>query len=557
MTMSDDANATGEADTESQRAGRATWVQWIAVVLAVVGLIVLMRLLPLEPALAALTNWIDAIGPLGMIIYGAIYVLATVLFVPGLILTIAAGAVFGLWWGTIVVSLSSTTGAGLAFLIARYVARKAVARKAAQVKTFSAIDRAIAQGGWKIVALLRLVPAVPFNALNYFFGITAIRFWPCVLTSWVAMLPGTFLYVYVGYLGRAGLQAAAGESDAVGLGRIALLIVGFIAAVVLTVYVTKLARRALKQQSQGSEEFERMAEHGAEPSEEDSAPLRSRWHGPATASVAAVVVWSLVGAACIAGPRLAYLFGPPAVVMAEAYEPRPDGPSFDHGALDRLLKAHVNSAGGVDYTGLLSKREALQQYIVQVGEAPFDELGRNEKLALLINAYNAFTLELILENWRDGELNAITDIPAQKRWNDVRWKVGEHTWSLNQIEHEQIRPKFVEPRIHWALVCAAVGCPPLRTEAYTADRLDAQLADQARRVHTNPRWVRYGDSTNMLHLTKLYDWYGDDFRQTVGSVLKAVAVHVSEVAAALKRGDEPAIGWIDYDWTLNTQERLP
>jgi hypothetical protein len=96
-------------------------------------------------------------------------------------------------------------------------------------------------------------------------------------------------------------------------------------------------------------------------------------------------------------------------------------------------------------------------------------MGRNEKLALLINAYNAFTLKLIVERL---PVQSILDIPAAERWDAVRWKVGGQVWSLKQIEHEQIRPKFTEPRVHFALVCAAVGCPPLRNEAYDASRLD-------------------------------------------------------------------------------------
>ena len=112
--------------------------------------------------------------------------------------------------GTIIVSLASTTGAALAFVIARYLARDSVARWVRRSPRFEAIDRAIGEEGWKIVALLRLSPAVPFNLQNYLYGLTKIRFWPCVLTSWAAMLPGTLMYVYLGVVGRAGLEAASG-----------------------------------------------------------------------------------------------------------------------------------------------------------------------------------------------------------------------------------------------------------------------------------------------------------------------------------------------------------
>lgn len=133
-----------------------------------------------------------------------------------------------------------------------------------------------------------------------------------------------------------------------------------------------------------------------------------------------------------------------------------------------------------------------------VGDADFEALGRDEKLAFLINAYNAFTLRLILDH---RPLASIRDIPSSERWDAVRWVLAGRTVSLNQIEHELIRPNFAEPRIHFALVCAAVGCPPLRTEAYTGAELEEQLTDQSRYVHTHPRWFNYEDGAEEIGLT--------------------------------------------------------
>lgn len=123
--------------------------------------------------------------------------------------------------------------------------------------------------------------------------------------------------------------------------------------------------------------------------------------------------------------------------------------------------------------------------------------------------------------------------------------------SLDQIEHERIRPRFREPRIHFALVCAARSCPPLRAEAYTADRLESQLADQARRVHSGPTWLRFDAASGQLQLTRLYDWYGADFSQAAGSVEKFVATHAPSVQAALAAGQRVRVRWLDYDWSLN------
>jgi hypothetical protein len=251
--------------------------------------------------------------------------------------------------------------------------------------------------------------------------------------------------------------------------------------------------------------------------------------------------------------------------MTEAHSENPDGPVFDHTVFDELLKKYVNDKGGVDYAMLLSERQTLQDYITRIGKAPFDKMGRDEKLALLINAYNAFTLDLILENWNDGKLQSIKNmnglksgeyVPHSKRWVDQRWHVGGHTWSLNDIEHKQIRPKFTEPRIHWALVCAAVGCPPLRSEAYTPDRLEEQLAAQAKYVHSHDRWYRFDPEKNTVHLTELYNWYGGDFKQAAGSVPDYAAQFDPKLKQKLESGQTPRIKWLEYDWSLNSQENV-
>lgn len=250
------------------------------------------------------------------------------------------------------------------------------------------------------------------------------------------------------------------------------------------------------------------------------------------------------------------LFGPPAVELQEAYAAAPEGPVFDHAVLDGLLHRHVDAEGYVDYAGLISESGALDGYIAALASAPFDSLGRDEKLALLINAYNAFTLRLILDYWNGGKLASIRDIPSEKRWDDVRWNIGGKTFSLNQIEHELIRPNFREPRIHFALVCAAVSCPPLRAEAYTAAALESQLDGQARYSHTHDRWFAFDGAKNEVRLTMLYNpsWYGGDFEQVEPTVLDFAARYSPDLRAALDKGAKPGIVWIDYNWDLNAQK---
>ena len=237
-----------------------------------------------------------------------------------------------------------------------------------------------------------------------------------------------------------------------------------------------------------------------------------------------------------------------AVSAAAVHAAAPNGPSFDHARFDALLRAHVDSAGLVDYAGLSRESAALDAYLASLASAPFEELGRDEKLALLINAYNAFTLRLILDH---RPVSSIKDIPSGKRWDDRRWRLAGEMVSLDQIEHERIRAAFREPRIHFALVCAARSCPPLRAEAYVGDRLEAQLADQTRRVHSDARWLLFDPASGTLQLTKLYDWYGSDFLQAAPSVEQYVAAYQPSVRAALGAGERVKIRWLPYDWSLN------
>lgn len=222
---------------------QSTRLQWGSVALAVVAILLLMRALPLGVWQQWLQDWVGSLGAIGPVVFGLIYIVATVCLVPGSLLTLAGGAVFGLGVGFVTVSISSVIGAGLAFLIARYLARSKVERLAAANPKFKAIDQAISEGGWKIVALLRLSPAIPFNLQNYLYGLTDIRFWPYFITSWIAMIPGVFMYVY---LGRIAGAAAGGERSRTA-GEWALLVVGLLATVAVTVYITRLARQKLRE----------------------------------------------------------------------------------------------------------------------------------------------------------------------------------------------------------------------------------------------------------------------------------------------------------------------
>lgn len=216
-------------------------------ILLIVGAVVLLaRLLPIADWLKAFNEWVAGVGPLGVVVFVAAYILAAVLFLPGSALTLGAGFVFGVVKGMAVVSLASTLGAAAAFLVSRHLARGYVSRRLAGSKKFQAVDRAIGRQGAKIVLLLRLSPVFPYNALNYLLGLTAVNFWPYVLASWVGMLPGTLLYVYLGHAGRTGLEAASTGAGDNWL-RLAYLGIGLLATLAVTIYVTRIARRELRR----------------------------------------------------------------------------------------------------------------------------------------------------------------------------------------------------------------------------------------------------------------------------------------------------------------------
>ena len=220
-------------------------IQGVTAVLILGSVWMLMRTLPSERLQAWLEDSVGDLGLWGPVAFALIYMVATICLFPGSILTLAAGAIFGLWIGFATVSVGSVCGAALAFLIGRYLARGKVEAMARSNAKFHAIDEAISEGGWKIVALLRLSPAIPFNLQNYLYGLTDIRFWPYLLTSWLAMIPGTFLYVSLGH--AAGLAAASERHRSTG--QWILLAVGLAATFAVTAYVTRLAQRKLREQA--------------------------------------------------------------------------------------------------------------------------------------------------------------------------------------------------------------------------------------------------------------------------------------------------------------------
>lgn len=204
--------------------------------------------LPIRDSLAAYLQGVRELGPWGPIAVGLLYIPACVLLLPGSVLTIGAGFLFGVVGGTIAVSLGSVAGATVAFLIGRTLARPWVEQQIAAYPRFQAIENAVARDGLRIVLLVRLSPLFPFNFLNYAFGLTKVRLRDYVLGSWIGMFPGTLMYVYIGS-GLKNLAEAISGRRATGPAGTVLFVAGLVATIVVTIYVTRLARRALDEEA--------------------------------------------------------------------------------------------------------------------------------------------------------------------------------------------------------------------------------------------------------------------------------------------------------------------
>ncbi len=245
--------------------------------------------------------------------------------------------------------------------------------------------------------------------------------------------------------------------------------------------------------------------------------------------------------------------------------------SFDHGhgAWTALLRKHVVLLGGgqasqLRYAGMLADRAALQAYLAQlsaVSEAAFAAMSKAQQMAFLINAYNAFTVELILTRY--PRLESIRDLGGflSKPWSIRNIPLLGRTLTLDEIEHERLRARgrYDDPRVHFAVNCASVGCPMLREEAYVADRLQAQLDEQARRFLGDRSRNRYNATRGRLEVSRIFDWYGEDFtlgHQGITSLRAYLARHADLLADAPAereriRNQAVDVTFLDYDWKLN------
>ena len=232
---------------------------------------------------------------------------------------------------------------------------------------------------------------------------------------------------------------------------------------------------------------------------------------------------------------------------------------IDHGTWDALLQRYVDNRGMVDYTAWnanASDVELLDNYLATLSEASLSEpTSRNGQLAYWINAYNAVTIKGILREYPTSSIrNHTAKVFGYNIWDDLLLHVGDRRFSLNQIEHDLLR-KMREPRIHFAIVCASIGCPKLMNRAYTGAELDAQLAQNTRDFFADPGKFRYDVGTNRIQISPILQWFGEDFGPDMRARLATIAPYLPDDASRrLARSGRATVSYLEYDWNLNDQK---
>lgn len=252
------------------------------------------------------------------------------------------------------------------------------------------------------------------------------------------------------------------------------------------------------------------------------------------------------------------------------------GQSFDHSAYATVLTNFVHDSR-VDYAALQIGRETLDRYIGQLSEVSAEEFAdwpREERIAYLINAYNAMMMRIVIDHYpiKAGSFfslkrhthpnNSVRQIPGV--FDGIHYRVAGEEMTLDDIEHGHLRPEYDEPRVHFALVCAAVSCPPLREEPFEGARLDEQLDEQGRTFLNDPRQNRIERERGRVYLSKIFDWFGDDFgtylpasgyngNDKARAVLAFVSRYLLSRDVEYLKNERYKVEHLDYDWTLNDQ----
>jgi uncharacterized membrane protein YdjX (TVP38/TMEM64 family) len=426
----------------------------------------------------------------------ALYAIVAGFGLPGTPLTLAGGALFGSVLGTACNWVGATIGATIAFLLARALGKDAV--QSLLGARAAGLDKVGGSSGFWALLRLRLIPVMPFNALNFGSGFTGMSLRDYVAATAIGILPGTAIYTS---FADALLAGASGARES------ALVRVAIAGGLLLALsFVPTIARRM-------------------------------GWL-PAAATI-------LVGSVAM-GPASSSLIA--------------QQKSVNHAAFDQLLQAHVSN-GIVDYDAF-ARAPGFASYLSMLGTVDPATLPRDERLAFWINAYNAFTIQLINSKRETQSIRNINKslglLKLKGPWSDPFIRINNKSLTLDNIEHDIVRKEFGEPRIHFALVCAAMGCPPLRSEAYVAARLNEQLQDQGVKfIRQSPSKNRVDVAGKTLFVSLIFNYYKKDFggsAQSVGRYLAPWYPAGSAERAFLEKG-EYTFTETNYDWTLNSVQQ--
>lgn len=243
-----------------------------------------------------------------------------------------------------------------------------------------------------------------------------------------------------------------------------------------------------------------------------------------------------------------HLFFSIILLACSQHQPSAQTSPFVHDIFDGLLKKYVDKKGNVNYEGLKKDQKVLDSYLTLLSSTPPSaSWSRAEQLAYWINAYNAFTISLVVRHYPVASIKEIR--PGISFINSV-WdikfiKIGKETYDLNNLEHSILRKKFDEPRIHFAINCASYSCPALRNEAYTADKLEAQLTDAAKTFLADKNKNEF--TTDRIAISKIFDWFTGDFKKN-GTLIDFLNQY-----APIKINAKAKIDYKDYIWSLNKQ----
>lgn len=436
------------------------------------------------------------------------YALIAGLGLPATFLTLAGGAIFGTALGSGLNWIGAVAGAIVGHTLAKQMGsdglKRLLGKNATKLESFSK------RLTFATILRLRLIPVTPFNLLNFASGLARVPLRAYVPATAIGILPGTIIYTFFSDSLIGGVAGAKTH---------ALLRMSIAAALLILIsFVPKLFAKGKQSGSAAN----------------------------------LLIAATLLCSGLVASRQTTAQSSPPA---AQRQTASVAGPAFDHSAFDQLLRAHVVN-GLVDYDAFEQSAD-FQRYLGALAIAKPASFARGEQLAFWMNAYNAYTIALMNQHHERQSIRNINKsfglISIKGPWTERMAKVGGETYTLLYIENEIIRKRFLEPRIHFAIVCASMGCPPLRSEAFTGGKLEQQFDDQARAfLLKSPSKNRVDVAKRTVYASPIFDWYREDFGGSEAAVGKFIAQYypAGPERDLLLTGDF-ALKNTDYDWSIN------